>query len=77
MLAGALFSFSPPLHTSPPRLFTGWEEDINAARFQRLSTGKEPMKRQASSSDPTGGSCSTPERRSEKIKAKARKDLKP
>ena len=43
MLAGALFSFSPPLHTSPPRLFTGWEEDINAARFQRFSTGKEPV----------------------------------
>ena len=60
MLAGALFSFSPPLHTSPPRLFTGWEEDINAARFQRLSEGEEPKAKRDSSFVPAGGSCSTP-----------------
>ena len=53
MLAGALFSFSPPLHTSPPRLFTGWEEDINAARFQRFSTGKEPVAKRDSSVFPS------------------------
>ena len=53
---GRFFRFLPlstPLHTSPPRLFTGWEEDINAARFQRFSTGKEPVAKRDSSVFPS------------------------